>query len=126
MEERAKRYIEKATESLASAESDLVAGRYNSCANRSYYACFQAAVAALIRAGVNPSRGWGHDFVRARFAGELVNRRHLYPAHLKSVLPDLFLHRQTGDYEITHVSRTVAERATRRTREFVGTIQREN
>lgn len=123
MEKRANRYIEKATESLASAESDLVAGRYNSCANRSYYACFQASAAALIRAGVNPPRGWGHDFVQARFAGDIVNRRHLYPSRLKNVRPDLFLHRQTGDYEPTHVSRTVAERVARRAREFVGTAQ---
>jgi uncharacterized protein (UPF0332 family) len=125
MEEDARNFLEKARESLASAETDLIAGRYNGCANRCYYACFQAAVAALIKAGVRPGRAWGHDFVGGRFAGDLVNRRHLYPSSFKNVLSDLFLHRQTGDYESTRISRTVAERSTRRTRDFVNAIQRE-
>jgi hypothetical protein len=30
----------KAEESLAAAASELANGRYNSCANRCYYACF--------------------------------------------------------------------------------------
>jgi uncharacterized protein (UPF0332 family) len=42
-------YLAKASESLLTAESELVNGRYNSCANRCYYACFQAAIAALLR-----------------------------------------------------------------------------
>src|SRR5205823_6359850 len=42
---------DKALESLAGAESELANGRYNNAANRAYYACFQAAIAALQRAG---------------------------------------------------------------------------
>jgi uncharacterized protein (UPF0332 family) len=41
-------YLAKASESLLTAESEFVNGRYNSCANRCYYACFQAAIAALL------------------------------------------------------------------------------
>jgi hypothetical protein len=55
---------------------------------------FQAAVAALIRAGIRPPSGtaqWGHDFVQARFFGDLINRRHLYPAELRDTFDRLYL-----------------------------------
>jgi len=39
-------FLAKAEESLAGAESEFVNGRYNNCANRCYYASFQAAIAA--------------------------------------------------------------------------------
>lgn len=66
-------FLEKALESLAGAESEFVNGRYNNSANRCYYAAFQAAIAALQRAGVRPSRGqWGHEFVPSQFEGVLI------------------------------------------------------
>ena len=37
-------YLDKAAESLAGAASEFVNRRYNNCANRAYYACFQSAV----------------------------------------------------------------------------------
>ena len=40
-------YLTKAEESLRGAESEYTQGRYNNTANRCYYACFQAAIAAL-------------------------------------------------------------------------------
>lgn len=52
-------YLSKARESLETAESEYVNRRYNSCANRCYYACFQAAIAALLRAGVRPRHASG-------------------------------------------------------------------
>jgi uncharacterized protein (UPF0332 family) len=57
----------KAIESLAGAESEFVNGRFNNCANRCYYATFQAAIAALLRQGIQPGseRTWGHPFVQA-------------------------------------------------------------
>jgi uncharacterized protein (UPF0332 family) len=82
-------FLAKAQESLAGAESEFTNGRYNNCANRCYYACFQAAVAALSRAGIRPSgqgAEWGHAFVQARFAGELINRRKVYPSSLRGFL----------------------------------------
>lgn len=42
-------YLAKAQESLACAESEFAAGRYNTAARNLYYALFQAAVAALLR-----------------------------------------------------------------------------
>jgi hypothetical protein len=41
-------YLTKAIESLLTAETESINGRYNSCANRCYYACFQAAITALL------------------------------------------------------------------------------
>ena len=46
MAESVESFLVKAEESLAGAESEYVNGRYNNCANRCYYACFQAAIAS--------------------------------------------------------------------------------
>ncbi len=53
-------YLEKARESLAGADSERGNHRYNNCANRAYYACFQAAITMLLDAGVplSPSGRW--------------------------------------------------------------------
>jgi uncharacterized protein (UPF0332 family) len=45
-------FMAKALECLAGAESELANKRYNNCANRAYYACFQAAIDALTREGI--------------------------------------------------------------------------
>jgi hypothetical protein len=68
-------FLEKALESLAGAESEAVNGRYNNSANRSYYACFQAAIAALMQARVRPPGGgdWGHGYVAAQFGDYSVS-----------------------------------------------------
>jgi uncharacterized protein (UPF0332 family) len=53
MIERESVYPEKAQEGLVGAESEFVNERYNNCANRSYYATFQAAIDALEQAGAS-------------------------------------------------------------------------
>ena len=100
-------YLMKAQENLAGAESELTHGRTNSCVRSAYYACFQAAIAALLHAGLStpdPPRGWGHDWVQASFVGQLIQRRKVYPASLRRSLPDLLALRHTGDYRVTFVS----------------------
>ena len=119
-------FLEKALESLAGAESELANGRYNNCANRCYYACFQAAIVALTRARVTPRGGsgaWSHAFVPAQFDGELVNRRKLYPTELRGTLNRAYKLRSKADYEINAVSQTEASRALRRSQAFVGAVQ---
>src|SRR5687768_9188583 len=64
-------YLTKAMESLLTAETESINGRYNSCANRYYYACFQAAITALLIEGIRPSGQWNHQFVQAQFVGVL-------------------------------------------------------
>ena len=118
-------YLDKAQESLAGAESEWANGRFNNCANRAYYACFQAAIAALLAADIRPPGGsdeWSHSFVPAQFNGQLINRRKLYPPELRDTLSRTYLVRQTADYDRKPVSRTEAERALRRARLFVEQI----
>lgn len=64
MVDRVSLYRAKAVESVAGAESEYANGRYNNCANRCYYACFQIAIAALISTGIEPlGTQWSHTFV---------------------------------------------------------------
>ncbi len=115
----------KAYENLAAAESELANSRYNTSVSRCYYASFQAAIVALLQAGVRlpgADMFWGHNVVQAQFAGELIRRRKQYPSELRTVLPRLIDLRHIADYEIDVVSRTQAERAVRRARGFVTTV----
>ena len=116
----------KAGESLVAAESEYANGRYNTCANRCYFSCFRAAVVALLRAGIRPhgeEREWGHGFVQAQFAGQLVTRRKLYSRALRDTVPQLATLLETADYEPDFVSQTRAARALRRAQEFVAAVR---
>lgn len=107
---------------MEGAESELQLRRYNNCANRSYQACFQAAIAALDDAGIGPSgKGGrrGHDVVQAQFSGLLVNRRKLYAAELSSMMNDVRKVREQADYRHTPVPEVVAARALSKARRFV-------
>ena len=120
-------YLEKAIESLAGAESEFANRRYNNCANRCYYAMFQAAIAALIVAGVrsaNVKGQWDHGFVQAQFSGVLIARRKLYPSDLASFFSEVAQRRVTADYGVFAVSETVAERALQKAKLFVSAVQR--
>jgi len=81
-------FLTKAEQSLAGAESELVSGRYDNCANRCYYACFQAAVAALTLEGVRADGRSGHDAVQAQFVDLLINHRKRYYSGLRRMLAD--------------------------------------
>jgi uncharacterized protein (UPF0332 family) len=119
-------FLEKAQESLDGAESEFTNGRYNNSANRCYYACFQAAVYALLQAGIQPTGRtdqWGHDFVQAQFIGQLINRRKLYPTDLRQTLLQNYRLRETADYERDRVSEVRAVRAVRRAAEFVEAVK---
>lgn len=118
-------FLARARESLAGAESELANGRYNNAANRSYYACFQAAITALDAAGIYPTQGkaeWSHTFVQSAFAGQLVNRRKVYPPALRNVLRETQDWREQADYEQFGMNRTEAVRCFRRASEFVVAI----
>jgi uncharacterized protein (UPF0332 family) len=119
---RARPFLDKARESLLGAESELANGRYNNAANRAYYAVYQAAVAALTAAGLQRPE-WYHDQVQAAFAGELIRRRKLYPAQLRSVIYDLYDLRIVADYASSHVSHPRCQRAVRRAEEMVTSVE---
>src|SRR4029453_3653254 len=111
-------YLTKAEESLRTAESEFANGRYNSCANRCYYACFQAAIAALLAEGIRARGQWSHEFVQGQFVGVLINQRPLYETQLRRVLADNQHVREKADYRPELVNATQASRALRRTRMF--------
>jgi uncharacterized protein (UPF0332 family) len=91
-------HLAKADESLRTAESEFANGRYNSCANRCYYACFQAAIAALLREGIRARGQWGHEFVQGQLVGVLINKRKRYDSELRRVLADNQSLRDKADY----------------------------
>lgn len=118
-------FLAKARDSLACAESEYANRRYDNCASRCYYACFQAAVEALRKAGVRrpPSDGrWSHAFVQAEFVGQLINRRKVYPAELRDVLVRGLELRHVADYRGDRVPEIQAARALRRTRALVSSV----
>jgi uncharacterized protein (UPF0332 family) len=120
-------YWDKAIESLTGAESELAHGRYNNAVNRAYYAAFQAAVAVLLNEGVRTRDGrWAHTFVQSEFIGKLINRRHRYPSGLRDTLTTLQVLRHDADYRGGTIKRPEANRAVRRSREFVEALQRES
>jgi uncharacterized protein (UPF0332 family) len=118
-------YLARAKESLDGAVSEYANGRYNNCANRAYYACFQAAIAALMREGITPpnrDNRWGHEFVQARFVGDLINRRKRYPVALRETLVQGLRLRHTADYTTERVAAIQASRAVNRARTFVDAV----
>ncbi len=105
-------FLAKAEESIEGAGSELANGRFNNCANRCYYACFQAAIACLLRAGIqSTNRQWSHEFVHAQFVGELINRRKLYPSTLRQALANTQSLRLKADYREANVTQREASHA---------------
>ncbi|MCX6024628.1 MAG: HEPN domain-containing protein [Chloroflexi bacterium] len=119
-------FLRKADESLAGAELEFAAGYYNNCANRCYYACYQAAIFALMHEGVlsRVHDFWKHDFVQAEFIGQFINRRKLYPSELREVFHRNHTLRMTADYQEAAISRQEAERAIQRSRLFLQHVHR--
>jgi uncharacterized protein (UPF0332 family) len=118
-------YLAKAHENLACAESELQHGRTKSCARSAYYACFHAAIVALLHAGLTtpePARGWSHAWIHASFVGHLIQRRKLYPSNLRRLLPDLLALRHKGDYRATRVSQREAQQAVRSAQTLVQAV----
>ena len=105
---RIEAYLAKARESLLGAESECANLRFSNCANRAYYAAFQAAIATLLLDGVRPRGGeqWPHGYVQAEFVGRLINRRRVYPSTFRSTLSDLLELRSTADYRADAISET--------------------
>ncbi len=119
-------FLQKAEESLAGAESEFSSARYNNCANRCYYACFQAAIHALTAAGLRPQERrmqWGHQFVQAQLVGQLINRRKSYPPRLREVLRRGLVLRHVADYIGLLVTSNEASSGLRRTREFLQAVR---
>lgn len=126
MDEFIESYLAKARESLEGAESEWANGRYNNAANRSYYACCQAAIHGLAEAGIRPigtAAEWKHAAVQAAFAGVLIGRRKLYPGELRDALMQTMRLRHTADYQLDRVTDVQATRALRLAARFVSAVE---
>lgn len=119
----AETYLAKAKESLAAADADLAAGRYNAATSRAYYAAFQASVAMLIENGIRP-RGdaWDHRFVISQFSGKLIGRRKIVPARYRGSLDRLLKARLLADYRPASVSKHDARNYVAEGKQFVRAI----
>ena len=91
-------FLDKAKENLKMAQLSFEHECYNACANRAYYAAFQAAVAALSDKGISKGK-FEHRWVQAEFSGRLIRRQKVYPSDMKSWLMKMHLVRNTADYE---------------------------
>jgi uncharacterized protein (UPF0332 family) len=116
-------YLRKAQESLKIAEISYEEKCYNSCANRSYYAMLQAALAALRKEGIKPpGRRVDYAWLQATFNERLIKRKKVYPADFRSALMDTMAIRHIADYEPRMVSPRLASQALRMAKKFVGVV----
>ncbi len=118
-------FKEKSLENLAVAEWTFENGHYNACANRAYYAMFQAALAALASVGIMPKTEIvEHRWVQGTFARELTSRRKMFPG-MGSYLNDVRLVRDIADYRPEKVNQRRASQVLRVARTMVESIRKE-
>jgi len=118
-------FLEKSLENLAVAEWAFENGHYNACANRAYYAMFQAALAALSSVGITTKTDViDHGWVQRTFALELTKRRKMFPG-MGSYLNDVRLVRNIADYEQDKVNRRRASQVLRVAQTMVEAIRKE-
>ncbi|MCX6023355.1 MAG: hypothetical protein NTZ05_16830 [Chloroflexi bacterium] len=112
-------FFAKAREGLLAAEAALDAGWFTVCARTAYFAAYHAAISALLHEGIVDRKGeWGHAFVQATFAEQLIVRRKIYPSSVSSTLKDGLELRHRADYTRTAISRRLADAAYRRSAEL--------
>lgn len=117
-------FLQKARECIEAARILMEQGCPNSAANRTYYAAFQAARAAIATAGAStPGDKWSHESVQARFS-LLIHRQKLYPSNLRSYLSELRATRHLADYTEDMISLRMAKDALRLAEEFVVAIEK--
>lgn len=119
-------YINKANENLEAARLCHHNNHYNACSSRAYYAMLQAAIAILTAKGFYPQqKRVDHMRLQSAFANELINRRRILTARLKSHLPEAQFFRNAADYETLMISKTIAQRQLAHTLEFLESVRKE-
>jgi uncharacterized protein (UPF0332 family) len=101
----------------------LTKGVYNACANRAYYAAFQAAIAALAAHGSAKGKN-DHKWVQSEFNRRLIKGQKIYPSKLKTYLFDMQPIRNIADYSKDDVSKEVARKQLSQATEMVHAIER--
>ena len=112
---------QKAQEALASARSELAAGRFDFAVNRAYYAAFYAASAAVLGRG---KRVVKHQGLSACIHRDLVRSGEL-SAEWGKTFDRLFESRQMADYqELTRFDSDRAKELVEQARGFVEQMAR--
>jgi uncharacterized protein (UPF0332 family) len=117
-------FLSKTEENLKIAQISFEHKCYNACANRAYFAAFQAAIAALIHKGIKRGN-FDHKWVQAEFNEKLIRRQKIYPSRLRSYLLKMQLLRNMADYEHDTVSRKEAAEQFRKAEEIITFIRKE-
>lgn len=119
-------WLDKANENLAAAQLCFDHGHFNACANRLYYAMFQASIAALVKHGLLPPHAQvGHDWLQSNFSGQLIKHRKVFPAHFRFYLYEAYKIRVEADYKLSSVSKKVVAAELKKTSEFINAIKLE-
>jgi len=117
-------FLNKAEENLKTAKISFDNECYNACANRAYYASFQAAIAALAVHGISSDKN-EHSWVQSEFNLQLIRRKKVYPAKIKAYLPDMQQARNKADYSEKDVGRKASLEQLSRATEMIQLIQKE-
>ena len=117
-------FLNKAEENLKVAQVSFESGCYNACANRAYYAAFQAAIAALAAHGAPKGKN-DHAWVQSEFNRRLIKRQKTHPSRLKSYLPKMQQVRNKADYSEKDVGRKAASKQLSRAEEMFRIIGKE-
>jgi len=114
-------WLELADESLASARSEQLAGRGHFATNRSYYACFYAASAVLLRDNLKFAK---HSAVRDAVHQHLVHTGRV-DARFGRIYSSLFDARQEADYgDLVQIDTRTAAQGVQAAAEFVAEMKR--
>ena len=113
-------WIEKAEDSLDSANDELKAGRLSFSVNRIYYACFYAVSAVLLQERLRFKK---HSGVRAAFHKHIVKPGLISREH-GQFYDEIFEARQRGDYiELVHFEKGQVEKWLKQASEFVNGVK---
>jgi uncharacterized protein (UPF0332 family) len=113
-------YMASAQERLRTAKLTLDNNLYRDSVSRAYYACLDAADAALIAVGIMPQ---SHEGARKLFSLHFIKTKRL-AEHYKDVFEQMQRERTAADYERgAHVTHAAAERAYTRAQDCVTTIE---
>ncbi len=117
-------FFSKAKENLKIARISFDNECYNACANRAYFAAFQAAIAALADKGLRSERN-EHAWVQSEFNFQLIKRRKIYPGKIKSYLLTMQEIRNIADYSDENISKKIARRQLSQATEMIQNIEKE-
>ena len=123
MTEYGNRFLEQSDDTLLAAQVLLEKELYDSCANRAYYAAFQAALAALTSFGLKAEKS-EHKWVQATFnliVNCCINANFSTDAS-KPTLLDLQRIRNRADYTDKKIGFKIAHRQLAQAKVFVETI----